>query len=120
MNEFIKKNVLLVIIIIIIVILKCFDFYYRQNENSKMTVKVIGKVYDYHMDAGLDEYYMFKYFYSNKIYNEYEPENNKIDKSLIGRCFEVSVNPDHPSKSKLNLRKELDCSLYIPSSSKSQ
>lgn len=115
MNGFIKRNVFLVIIIITIIILKCLDFYYRQNENSKMTVKVIGKVYDYHMDAGLDEYYMFKYFYKNKIYNEYEYENKSIDKSLVGRCFEVSVNPDYPSKSKLNLEKELDCSLYTPS-----
>ena len=111
MNDSIKRNVILVIVLFILTI-TCLDYFYRKNENSKMTIKVVGKVYDFHMDAGLHEYYMFKYFYNYRIYNEYELIEDEFDKNLIGKCFEVKLNPKNPKKSKLILTKESNCKLY--------
>ncbi|MHC0439218.1 hypothetical protein [Flavobacterium sp. 3-210] len=72
-------------------------------------MKGIGKIYG--IDIG--EYYEYKYFYNGKIYHGLEPIefNLFIGKNKIGKCFEVLINPENPAKSKLNLEKEMDCSL---------
>ena len=109
---FIKKNIKLIIVVVVLMLI-CFDYYYSKNEKAKMTFATIGKVYNYKMDAGLDEYYTFKFYYHKNLYHfdEYISDGD-VDHNLIGTCFEVIFNPKNPKKCKLNLNKPLDCKLY--------
>jgi hypothetical protein len=112
MKKFIKRN-LFFSVIIFTLLLQCLIFFYSKNEDAKMTFTTIGKVYNYTMDAGLDEYYVFKFYYNKNLYHsdEYICDGD-LDHNLIGTCFEVVFNSKNPKKCKLNLNKPLDCALY--------
>lgn len=110
MIKFFKEKFLPIAIIIVLIY---WINYNKKMEDSKLIVSGIGKVYNYTYSASSDRYYDYKYFYKDKLYKSSEPVD-EINFSLIGKCFEVLINPDDPDKSKLNLEKELDCSIYTP------
>ena len=111
MFKFFKEKFLPISLLIVLI---CWISYNKKIEDSKLVVSGIGKVYSYTYSESLEEYYDYKYFYMDKLYKSSEPVD-EVDLSLIGKCFEVLINPDDPGKSKLNLDKEIDCSLYTPS-----
>lgn len=96
----------------IIFILVYWIIYHKKIEESKLVINGIAKVYDSKV-INVHFYYRYKYFYKNKLYKgDIEESEFEYDYNPVGRCFEVLINSDDPSKSKLNLKKELDCSIY--------
>lgn len=72
---------------------------------------VSGKIFKYNITTGLSIYYNYRYHYNGKVFNDYMLID-ELDTGLVGRCYEVLLDPDDPENSKLNLNKEIDCRIY--------
>ncbi len=107
-----KNTYLTIVVISLILVLIVWDYNDRKNKSLKQIEICSGKIYDTEIDSDLNEYYLFKYFFKNKIYKELEPVEY-ADKKLIGKCFEVNFDPNNPSNSHLNLTKELNCEIRL-------
>ena len=105
-----KKEILIPFIIITsLIILLHFS---KKHEDAKYKLSINGKIFNAKTNGNLDRYYDYKFFYKKKIYKDIIFVD-KLDERLIGSCFEVLINPDNPKESRLNLKKELNCSSFL-------
>lgn len=81
------------------------------NKDVHCTTSVNGKILDYTTTTGLSVYYNYRYHYNGKVFND-QMMIDELDTGLVGRCYEVRLDPKDPDNSKLNLDKEIDCKIY--------
>ena len=85
----------------------------KYNDPRLETI-VYGRIFKYKVTTNLDYYYNYTYHYNDKLFYDYK-KIDKIDGYMVGKCFEVFIDPTNPSHSKMNLNKEIDCELYYVS-----
>lgn len=108
MKDNFKNKILPILFILVLVILNYID---KKTKQSIVMVRECAKIYDYQSTIELSSSYSYVFFYKDKMYKDSE-STEIIDKSKIGKCFEVLFDPNDPSNSQLNINKELNCDLY--------
>ena len=105
----IKKNIFPIVFFGILIFLLYLG---KKHDETIFRIKITGKISKSEINGNLDRYYEYKYFYKKKLYKDVSADVDELNSQLIGRCFEVKINPENPSDSKIDLEKELDCSFY--------
>lgn len=109
MNDNFKNKILPILLILVLVILIYIDK--NKTKQSIVMIRDCGKIYDYQTTIELSSSYSYKFFYKDKMYKG-SLSTEIIDKSKIGKCFEILVDPNNPTDSQLSIDKELDCNIY--------